>query len=73
MTAWSGVHSGWALPVTNTVVTLTERDGGRTLMAINSQFPSLEAMEQLIAMGMDEGMKEALSQIDAILAASPAV
>jgi hypothetical protein len=24
-------------------------------------------------MGMDEGMKEALSQIDAILAASPAV
>ena len=48
-----GVQRGFAddsgatnesMPVTNTVVTLTEHDGGRTLMAINSQFPSLEAM-----------------------------
>jgi uncharacterized protein YndB with AHSA1/START domain len=61
-----------SMPVTNTVVTLTERDGGRTLMAINSQFPTLEAMEQLMTMGMEQGMQEALSQIDAILAASPA-
>ena len=60
-----------SLPVTSTVVTLSESAGGGTVMAIHSQFPSVEAMEQLISMGMEEGMKEALSQIDAILAGSP--
>ena len=30
-------------------------------------FPSVDAMEQLIAMGMDEGMAEALGQIDELL------
>jgi hypothetical protein len=37
-------------------------------MSIESHFPSTEAMEQLLAMGMEEGMKQALGQIDAILA-----
>ena len=37
-------------------------------MTIESQFPSVEAMEQLVAMGMEEGMASALGQIDAILA-----
>ena len=37
-------------------------------MAIETQFPSLEAMEQLVAMGMEEGMVAAAGQIDAILA-----
>jgi hypothetical protein len=37
-------------------------------MAIRSVFPTLEAMEQLVNMGMEEGLKEALGQIDAILA-----
>ncbi|WP_346270760.1 hypothetical protein [Pseudonocardia sp.] len=31
-------------------------------------FPSLEAMEQLIAMGMEEGMAAAVGQIDQLLA-----
>ena len=31
-------------------------------------FPSLEAMEQLLDMGQEEGMKQAVGQIDAILA-----
>ncbi|MCL4818641.1 MAG: SRPBCC domain-containing protein [Vicinamibacteria bacterium] len=31
-------------------------------------FPSLEAMEQLVKMGMMEGLKSAMSQIDAVLA-----
>jgi uncharacterized protein YndB with AHSA1/START domain len=56
------------MPTTTTVVTLTERDGGGTLMAIETQFPSLEAMEQLMSMGMDEGMAAAMAQIDEILA-----
>ena len=41
---------------------------GRTRMSIKSAFPSAEAMEQLVAMGMVEGMTEAVGQIDAILA-----
>jgi uncharacterized protein YndB with AHSA1/START domain len=60
------------LPVTTTVVTLSERDDGGTLMAIESNFPSLEAMEQMVEMGMEEGIVAALGQIPAILAAAPA-
>jgi hypothetical protein len=37
-------------------------------MSIESEFPTVEAMEQLAAMGVEEGMTEALGQIDAILA-----
>jgi uncharacterized protein YndB with AHSA1/START domain len=57
-----------AMPTTSMVVTLTERDGGGTVMAIESRFPSLEAMEQLVSMGMEEGIVSALGQIDEILA-----
>jgi hypothetical protein len=41
---------------------------GRTRMSIESTFPSLEAMEQVLAMGMEEGLKLAVGQIDGILA-----
>jgi hypothetical protein len=37
-------------------------------MSISSEFPSVEAMEQLAAMGMEEGLKQAVGQVDAILA-----
>jgi hypothetical protein len=37
-------------------------------MAIETTFPSPEAMDQMITMGMDEGMTAALGQIDDILA-----
>ncbi len=33
-----------------------------------TQFPSIEAMEQLVQMGMMEGMRSAMGQIDAVLA-----
>lgn len=56
-----------AMPTTTTVVTLTERGGG-TVMAIETHFPSLQAMEQLVSMGMEEGMAAALGQIADILA-----
>jgi hypothetical protein len=36
-------------------------------MSIVSTFPSTEAMEQLLAMGMEEGLTLAIGQIDAIL------
>lgn len=42
--------------------------GGRTQMSIASQFVTADAMEQLLAMGMEEGLTEAVGQIDGILA-----
>jgi len=56
------------MPVTTSIVTLTERSGGGTVMTIESRFPSVEAMEQLAEMGMEEGLKAAMGQMDAILA-----
>jgi uncharacterized protein YndB with AHSA1/START domain len=49
-------------------VTIEEIGDGRTRMSIHSIFPSTEAMEQVLAMGMEEGLKLAVGQIDAILA-----
>jgi uncharacterized protein YndB with AHSA1/START domain len=48
-------------------VEITDRPGGVT-MTVVSRFPSAEAMEQLLGMGMEEGMREAMGQIDAVLA-----
>ncbi len=56
------------LPTTTMVVTLAEVSAGVTRMFMESRFPSAEAMEQLISMGMDEGLSAAMSQIGAILA-----
>jgi uncharacterized protein YndB with AHSA1/START domain len=55
------------MPITIVTVTLSQ-DGDRTTMEIQSRFPSREAMEQMIEMGMDEGMSEALGQIEELLA-----
>ena len=52
----------------NTLVRIDEVAQGRTHMSIESVFPSTEAMEQVLAMGTDEGQRQAVSQIDAILA-----
>jgi uncharacterized protein YndB with AHSA1/START domain len=56
------------LPVNTVRVTIDEADAGRTRMSIATIAPSTEALEQLIAMGMEEGLKQAVGQIDAILA-----
>ena len=57
-----------AMPTTIMVMTLTEPAGGGSLMVIESRFPSLEAMEKLVSMGMEEGIAAALGQIEGILA-----
>jgi uncharacterized protein YndB with AHSA1/START domain len=49
-------------------VTIEPIEGGRTRMSILSVFPTAEAMEQVLAMGMEQGLTEAVGQIDAILA-----
>jgi uncharacterized protein YndB with AHSA1/START domain len=56
------------LPGTEATVTIQSIGDGRTRMEIESRFPNTEAMEQLVAMGMVEGLTEAVGQIDAILA-----
>jgi uncharacterized protein YndB with AHSA1/START domain/pimeloyl-ACP methyl ester carboxylesterase len=55
-------------PLTTARVTIEEVGGGRTRMSIQSLFPSTEAMEQVLALGAEEGLKQAVGQIDAILA-----
>ena len=57
------------LPVTIGRVTIEEIGEQRTRMSIESVFPSVEAMEQVLAMGAEEGLSQAIGQIDAILAA----
>lgn len=58
-----------SMPVTRTVVTL-EDTGGRTRMTSVTSFETVEQLEQLIQMGMEEGMKLAMSQIEGVLADS---
>ena len=56
------------LPGGETEVTIEAIDAGRTRMSIAGAFSSKEAMETVLAMGMEEGLTEAVGQIDAILA-----
>ena len=56
------------MPLIRVEVTIAEAGDGRTTMSIVSSFPDTAAMEQLLAMGMQEGLTEAVGQIDAILA-----
>ena len=56
------------LPRNEGRVTIEPIGEGRTRMSIESIFPSTEAMEQVLAMGVEEGLTSAVAQIDAILA-----
>lgn len=58
------------LPRTRTVVSIDD-DAGITRMRIESHFPSSEAMAQMLEMGMEEGIRLAVGQADAILAEPP--
>ena len=53
-------------------ITIDERDGGGAVMAIRTHFDSLAGMEQVLAAGVEEGMRMVLAQIDAVLASTPA-
>ena len=55
------------LPRNDVLTTIEDLGSGRTRMSIESRYPSHEAMEQLLAMGMEQGLTEAVGQIDAIL------
>jgi uncharacterized protein YndB with AHSA1/START domain len=52
-------------------VTIAEADGVTT-MSIQSKFADRPGMEQMLEMGMEQGMVEALGQIDALIAGARA-
>jgi hypothetical protein len=54
------------MPTTIATVSIAEA-GGTTTMSIESRFSSREAMEQVVEMGMAEGITEAVGQIDGIV------
>ena len=49
--------------------TFEPHDGG-TRMTTVTTFPSVEALDQLLNMGLEEGLKAAMAQIDGVLAAA---
>jgi len=55
------------MPTVTMRVTLSEHPAGRTRMVIETTFPSTDAMERLVATGMEEGMSLAVGQIDDLL------
>jgi uncharacterized protein YndB with AHSA1/START domain len=56
-----------ALPTSQSKVTIAAADRGTTRMTITATFPSEEAMDQLIQMGMEEGLRLAVGQTDDLL------
>ncbi len=59
------------LPPNEARVTIADIGNGRAQMSIQSTFRDVAAMEQVLAMGMEDGLKQAIGQIDAILAEQP--
>ena len=56
------------MPINTIRVGIEEVAQGRTRMSIEIVFPNTEAMEKVLAMGTEEGLSQAVGQIDAILA-----
>ena len=56
------------MPVFTVRVRLTERDGG-TRMEMHSRFESRDDMERMVSMGQVDGLQQAVSQMDVLLAA----
>lgn len=52
---------------TMVMTVILEGNGDRTTMTTVSKFNSLEELEQLMEMGMEEGIRLAMGQIDALL------
>lgn len=58
-----------SMPTTLTRVTLAGTADGGTDMTVMSVFPSVAAMEKMVAMGVVEGLTAALGQVDDLLSA----
>jgi len=60
------------LPAMTGTVTIEPISPGRTRMSIASAFQTRAALDQVMAMGMEEGITQAVGQIDAILSETQA-
>ena len=58
--------------ITAMIITIDELDGGGAVMAIRTHFDSQTGMEEVLAIGFEEGMSTVFSQIEAVLAGTPA-
>jgi uncharacterized protein YndB with AHSA1/START domain len=56
------------LPVSRAVVAIDRVDDGHTRMTIASAYDTAADLEKVLAMGMEEGIRTAVGQIDALLA-----
>ena len=54
--------------MTAMVITFDEREGGGVVMGIRTHFDSLAGMEEVLATGVEEGMRCVFEQIAAVLA-----
>lgn len=55
------------LPISKTTVSIGAAGSDVTRMTIETRYDSTEAMQKALEMGMEEGIKQALGQIDALL------
>jgi uncharacterized protein YndB with AHSA1/START domain len=58
--------------ITAMIITIDARDGGGAVMAIRTQFDSQSGIEEHLARGFEEGMRAVFSQLEAVLAGTPA-
>lgn len=56
------------MPTMTMRIELAQGAPGGTRAVIVTTFPSAEAFDQLLSMGMEEGMRESMGQMDAVLA-----
>lgn len=59
------------MPSTVMTVQLHDRAGGGTRAVIVSEFGSVDQLQQLLDMGMEEGMRLSMAQMDDVLATIP--
>ena len=57
------------MPESTMRLSLTETATGSRMTSVTT-FASLESLEQVLAMGMEEGLKESMGQMDSVLARS---
>ena len=58
--------------MTAIVITIEGRDGGSAAMAIRIHFDSQRGMEEVLASGVEEGMRTVVSHMASVLAGTPA-
>lgn len=56
------------LPVSRTEILIENADSGITRMTMDTRYATTEALEKVLAMGMEDGIRGALGQIEGILA-----